>query len=83
MIPPVRKANRRAVQMGNNEGGTMMKASTKDRTKGVFHELKGTIKGKAGKLTNNRRLEATGVAEEVAGKIQRKIGQLERSVEKR
>jgi len=61
----------------------MMKASTKDKTKGIFHELKGTIKGKAGKLTNNRRLEAKGAAEKVTGKIQRKIGQLEKSVEKR
>jgi uncharacterized protein YjbJ (UPF0337 family) len=60
----------------------MMKRSTKDKAKGTFHELKGTIKGKAGKLTNNPGLEAKGIVERIAGKTQKKIGQVEKVVEK-
>jgi uncharacterized protein YjbJ (UPF0337 family) len=60
----------------------MMKQSTKDEAQGAFHELKGAIKGKAGKLTNDADLEAEGLVEKVAGKIQKKIGQVEKVVEK-
>ncbi len=52
------------------------------KAKGIFHELKGTIKGKTGKLTNNRGLVAKGLVEKIAGKIQKKIGQVERAFEK-
>jgi uncharacterized protein YjbJ (UPF0337 family) len=60
----------------------MMKQGTKDKAQGSFHELKGTIKRKAGKLTNDPGLEAEGVVEKIAGKIQKKIGQAEEGVEK-
>jgi len=60
----------------------MMKQSTKDEAQGAFHELKGTVKGKAGKLTNDPGLEAEGLVEKVGGKIQKKIGQAEKVVEK-
>lgn len=60
----------------------MMRRSTKDKAKGIFHELKGTIKGEAGKLTNNPGLESDGIAEKISGKIQRKIGQVEKAIEK-
>jgi len=60
----------------------MMKPSTEDKAQGSFHELKGTIKGKAGKLTNDPGLEAEGVVEKIAGKIQKKIGQAEEVAEK-
>jgi uncharacterized protein YjbJ (UPF0337 family) len=61
---------------------TMMKRSTKDRAKGAFHEVKGTIKDKLGKLTNNSALEAKGKVEKFAGKIQKKIGQVRRTFER-
>jgi uncharacterized protein YjbJ (UPF0337 family) len=61
----------------------MMKRSTKDKAEGIFHELKGTIKSKAGKLTNNRGLEAEGIVEKIAGKVQKKISQVEKAVENR
>ena len=60
----------------------MMKQSTDDKVKGSVHELKGTIKRKMGKLTNDPGLEAEGIVEEVGGKIQKKIGQAEKAVEK-
>jgi len=59
-----------------------MKQSTDDKVKGSVHELKGTIKRKMGKLTNDPGLEAEGIVEEVGGKIQKKIGQAEKAVEK-
>ena len=60
----------------------MVKRSTKDKAAGTIHVLKGTLKRKAGKLTNNPRLEAEGVVEKVAGTIQEKIGEVETAVEK-
>jgi uncharacterized protein YjbJ (UPF0337 family) len=59
----------------------MMKQSTKDEAQGAFHDLKGAIKGKVGKLTNDPGLEAEGLVEKVGGKIQKKIGQAEKVVE--
>jgi uncharacterized protein YjbJ (UPF0337 family) len=61
---------------------TMMKQGTKDKAQGSFLELKGTIKGKAGKLTNDPSLEAEGFVEKISGKVQR-IGQAEKAVETR
>ena len=60
----------------------MMKQSAKDKAQGSFHELKGTIKRKAGKLTNDPGLEAEGVVEKIAGKIQTTMGRAEKVVEK-
>ena len=59
-----------------------MKPSTKDQVKGKFHELKGKAKEKAGQLTNNPDLAAEGQNEKLAGKIQKKIGQVEAVLEK-
>jgi uncharacterized protein YjbJ (UPF0337 family) len=59
-----------------------MKPSTNDQIKGSLHELKGKAKEKAGQLTNNPRLTAEGQTEKLAGKIQKKIGQVEAVVEK-
>jgi len=51
-----------------------MKTSTKDRIKGSFHEVKGTIKEQVGKATSDRHLKAEGKAEKKAGKVQQQIG---------
>jgi uncharacterized protein YjbJ (UPF0337 family) len=59
-----------------------MKQSTKDQLKGKAHEVKGAIKEKAGRATNNPQLEGEGQDEKVAGKIQKKVGQVERVFEK-
>ena len=60
-----------------------MKNSTKDAAAGTFHEAKGAIKTKAGKLIHDPDLEADGVVENVTGKIQKKIAQLEKVIENR
>jgi uncharacterized protein YjbJ (UPF0337 family) len=55
-----------------------MKKSTKDKAKGRFHEVKGKVKQKVGRATNNPDLESQGIVEKVGGKIQKKIGQVEK-----
>lgn len=59
-----------------------MKRSTKDQIGGKAHELKGKAKEKAGQLSNNPNLIAEGVDEKGGGKIQKKLGQIERVFEK-
>lgn len=55
-----------------------MKKSTQDQVEGTLHEVKGTIKEIAGKLSDNPKLEGEGTGEKIAGKIQGKIGQVEK-----
>jgi uncharacterized protein YjbJ (UPF0337 family) len=59
-----------------------MKESTKDQAKGKFHEVKGKVKEKVGRATNNPDLEAEGQVEKIGGKVQKKIGQVEKVLEK-
>jgi uncharacterized protein YjbJ (UPF0337 family) len=59
-----------------------MKQGTKDKAKVTFHEVKGKVKEKVGQVTNNPDLEAEGLVEKLAGKFQKKIGQVERVVGK-
>jgi uncharacterized protein YjbJ (UPF0337 family) len=59
-----------------------MKDSTKDAATGAFHEVKGAVKSQAGKLINDPDLEADGIVENVTGKIQKKIAQVEKFIEK-
>jgi uncharacterized protein YjbJ (UPF0337 family) len=60
----------------------MMKPSTKDRIKGKLHVIKGKAKEQAGKATGNPNLEAEGQAEQFAGRIQNKVGQIKKVLEK-
>jgi len=55
-----------------------MKSSTQDQIEGKFHEATGTIKELAGKLSDNPKLEGEGTGEKIAGKVQSKIGQIEK-----
>ena len=59
-----------------------MKDSTKDKVQGKAHEIKGAAKKKLGRATNNPNLEAEGDDEKLAGKIQKKIGDIEKVLEK-
>ncbi len=54
-----------------------MKNDIKNKAKGTFHEMKGKVKEVSGKVSDNPKLEAEGVAEKVAGKGQRKVGEIE------
>ena len=55
-----------------------MKSSTKDQAEGTVHKLKGKIKEIAGNVGMNPDLEAEGKDENRAGKIQEKIGDIEK-----
>jgi uncharacterized protein YjbJ (UPF0337 family) len=59
-----------------------MKQSTKDQIKGTVHELKGKAKQTMGKIAKNPNLAADGDDENLAGKIQKKVGQIEQVFEK-
>jgi uncharacterized protein YjbJ (UPF0337 family) len=59
-----------------------MKDSVKDKVEGAVHEAKGTVKEKLGHATNNPNLESEGQDEKMAGKIQKKVGDLEKIFEK-
>lgn len=59
-----------------------MKPSTEDQVQGAVHKVKGTVKEKVGQVINKPDLEAEGKGENLAGKIQQKIGQLEKVFEK-
>ncbi len=59
-----------------------MKTSTKDQVEGTFHEIKGKVKEVAGKLSDNPTLEGEGLGENIAGKVQKKVGQVEKVLEK-
>ena len=59
-----------------------MKTSTKDELAGTLHETKGKVKEKAGQVTGNPDLESEGKIENLGGKVQKKVGQIEKVVEK-
>lgn len=59
-----------------------MKSSTKDKAEGTFHQVKGKTKEVAGKLTDNPKLEVEGTIEKSAGKVQKKVGEVKKVLEK-
>jgi uncharacterized protein YjbJ (UPF0337 family) len=59
-----------------------MKPSTSDKANGAFHEVKGTVKQKVGRVMRKPGLEAEGTVEKIGGKIQKKLGQIEGALEK-
>jgi uncharacterized protein YjbJ (UPF0337 family) len=59
-----------------------MNPSTNDQIAGAFHELKGKVKQTAGRALNNPDLEVEGKAEKFSGKVQQKLGQVEKVFEK-
>jgi uncharacterized protein YjbJ (UPF0337 family) len=59
-----------------------MNPSTNDQVEGKFHEAKGKVKEVVGHLAGNPDLEANGQAENLAGVVQKKVGQIEKVFEK-
>ena len=55
-----------------------MSDSLKNKVEGTAREAKGKIKETAGRATNNPDLADRGTAEKVAGKMQRKAGEVEK-----
>jgi uncharacterized protein YjbJ (UPF0337 family) len=65
-----------------SEEAVIMKPSTKDEIAGNVHEVKGKIKENVGRVINSPDLEGEGIGENLAGKVQKKIGQVEKVIEK-
>lgn len=59
-----------------------MSTSTNDQIEGKVHEARGTIKETVGHLVGNPDMEVEGQAEVLAGKVQSKVGQIEKVFEK-
>ncbi len=59
-----------------------MNSSTNDKIEGTLHQIKGKVKEAAGKVANKPDLAAEGRAENLAGTIQEKVGQIEKVFEK-
>jgi uncharacterized protein YjbJ (UPF0337 family) len=59
-----------------------MKSSTKDKIKGTLREAKGKVKEGSGKAVGNPNLRDRGTDEKVAGKIQKKIGDIKKVFDK-
>jgi len=59
-----------------------MTQSRNNQIKGKFHEVKGGLKETVGQVTKSPKLEAEGLAERLAGKVQKKVGDIEQALEK-
>jgi len=59
-----------------------MDNSTTDQLKGAYKEAKGAVKEKVGEVTNDPNLADEGRADNLEGKVQKKVGQVERVFEK-
>ncbi|MDB6024963.1 MAG: CsbD family protein [Verrucomicrobiales bacterium] len=55
-----------------------MKQSTKDQIKGTAKQIEGGVKKQAGKAMGRRDIEDNGRAEQVAGTVQKKVGQIKK-----
>jgi uncharacterized protein YjbJ (UPF0337 family) len=53
-----------------------MKSRTRDEAEGQLHRVKGKIKEIAGKVILNPDLEADGIDENIAGKVQKELSQV-------
>jgi uncharacterized protein YjbJ (UPF0337 family) len=69
-------------EVRKREARRTMKTSTEDQMKGSFHELKGTIKERVGKATNDTKMTVEGKVEKNAGKVLQQIGRAKESVVK-
>jgi len=60
-----------------------MDSSSRDKVEGTLHQLKGKVKEVAGIISDNPKLEAEGVGEKLAGKVQVKVGQFNKFIGKK
>jgi uncharacterized protein YjbJ (UPF0337 family) len=55
-----------------------MKSSTRDKAEGNANQLKGKVKEHAGRAVGNPNLRDEGLADQAAGKIQKKAGDVKK-----
>jgi uncharacterized protein YjbJ (UPF0337 family) len=72
----------RAIEKSARRGGgrriLFMRSSTKDKIKGSLLQAKGKVKEESGKAVGNPNLQDRGTGEKVAGKVQKKIGDVKK-----
>jgi uncharacterized protein YjbJ (UPF0337 family) len=68
--------------VSDQKGEKSMNSSANDQVAGKLHEVKGKVKEFAGQIVNNPDLEDEGKAENLGGKVQKKVGQIEKVFEK-
>ena len=56
--------------------------ANKDQLEGLAKQAKGSVKQAAGKVTGNKQTQAEGMADKIAGKIQKGYGDLKEKVKK-
>jgi uncharacterized protein YjbJ (UPF0337 family) len=59
-----------------------MKSSTRDNAEGKMHRVKGAIKEVTGRIIGNDDLEDEGKEENTEGKIQEKVGEVKKVMNK-
>ena len=57
-----------------------MADSVKDKVQGTAHDIKGSVKEKVGQATNNPNMQDEGTAEKFGGKVQKKVGDVEKAL---
>lgn len=57
-----------------------MKSSLHDKTVGTFHQVKGKVKETTGELIDSPELEAEGIVEKNAGKVQKQVGKAKKTL---
>ena len=55
-----------------------MKPSTHDKVQGNTKEAIGAVKEQTGKIVGNERLQKKGQDEKIEGKVQKKVGEIEK-----
>jgi uncharacterized protein YjbJ (UPF0337 family) len=66
------------VQLYRQARDMVMKTSTTDKIEGTVKEVKGKVKEQAGKMTGDVDLQDRGTAENLAGKVQKKVGDVKK-----
>ena len=56
-----------------------MNPGTNDQVEGKIHEVKGKVRQIAGQVVGDPDLEADGQAEKLVGKVQNKLGRIEKA----
>lgn len=59
-----------------------MSNSTEDKIKGEATKLKGDVKEGIGKLVGNEKLQAEGIADQAAGTVEKKVGDVKKVFDK-
>lgn len=55
-----------------------MKSSIRDKSEGMLHQVKGKIKELVGNVVNDKPLKTEGKAENLAGRVQEKRGDIKK-----